>query len=115
MAGMIIGRRMRARKLNTRMLVPGGRWRYFIEVEHHDLHSTKGWRLAKRFRVGFFRAEWEREPQYQEHFVPAAGWPAGRIGSSDAGRWMRNRGVLQMAPHHYETIRKRHIHPRSKR
>lgn len=74
MAGVIVGTRMLGWKRSRRMWIAGA-WRLacWFEVEHHELHSTKGWRRVKRFKrpVAEQSPEWRKAPPYQEYFVPA--------------------------------------------
>lgn len=71
---MIVGVRMCGWKRSKRAWIAGA-WRLacWFEVEHHQLHSTKGWRLVKRFKrpVAKISKEWLNAPNYQEYFVPA--------------------------------------------
>lgn len=96
MAGMIVGRRMRGWKRTKLGWLNGHRHLFcWFEVEHADLHSTKGWRVVKRFKVwkSEHDQEWIRAPAYQEFFVPDphAGGLHLKKGPSDSGRWMRGR------------------------
>lgn len=95
MAGMIVGRLTLAWKRQNRVLTPGEGWKRvrWFDVEHHELHSTKGWRLVKRFQTEVQDAEWFRSPAYQEIFRPADGVGGLKLdkGPSEVGRLMRGR------------------------
>lgn len=106
--GRIMGTRMTGRKFSQRRPI-GGIVDHFVEVEHHQLHSTKGWRRVKRF-IHELPKDAVDVPAWQEHFVPADDLPVrtggGKgidSGPSEPGRWMRRRvakpGPVRLTPH----------------
>jgi hypothetical protein len=89
--GKTIGRRFTGIKRH-RHEYGGG----FVEVFHHDLHPTKGWRLVKHFMSRIAHKDWLKTPLVQRFWK--RGLPSLAYGTSDAGRWMRNRDVLVLRP-----------------
>lgn len=93
--GKVVGTRMTAVRIYTppknRKLRRGEMDHAMVEVTHEQLHSTKGWRLVKKF-ISPAPAD---APVFQQHFVPAEGLATldDRLhnGPSEAGRLMRGR------------------------
>lgn len=69
-----------------------------IEIWHHSLHPTKGWKLSRHFRKTVDRKEFRKAPERQAYWMPPQKRPS-------------------IEPRSLETplTRARHHHPRSLR
>lgn len=99
---MIVGIRTRGRKRH-RLVFRGYSWRKacWFEVEQHELHPTKGWRLLRRTRKAVPEHIWNKAPATEERFERMRPAP--------------DRGVIPLSEADMEKARMRHAWYRIKK